>query len=390
MEQTLAQRDQQYIAATYARLNVAFVRGQGCMLYDEHGEAYIDMGSGIAVSALGYGDEAWEQAVCRQVRTLSHASNLYYTQPQVELAQTLCERTGMKKVFFGNSGAEANECLIKAARKYSADRHGENVRPVILTLEGSFHGRTLATLAATGQDNFHHSFGPFPEGFAHIPPNDIPALAAALAWPEVCALLLETVQGEGGVVPLTREYLEAAARLTAAKNVLLLLDEVQTGNGRTGKLFSFQHFGLRPDGVSTAKGLAGGLPMGACLLGEKLENTLTPGSHGSTFGGNPVCAAGANVVLARLTGDFLADVAAKGEYVRKQLEAAPGVVSVSGMGLMLGIETEKDAKQLVQALLGRGVVTLTAKEKLRLLPPLTISWEALEQAVAIIKEEVAP
>ena len=378
--------DQQYIAATYARFDVTFTRGQGCYLYDESGKQYVDMGSGIAVNALGYGDKAWEAAVCRQIETLSHASNLYRTQPQALLAQELCQRSGMHKVFFGNSGAEANECLIKAARKYAADKHGENQRPVILTLEGSFHGRTLATLAATGQDVFHHDFGPFPEGFAHISPNDIDALQQALSRPDVCALLLETIQGEGGVYPLEPAYLEAARKLTQEQDILLLLDEVQTGNGRTGKLFSYQHFGILPDALSTAKGLAGGLPMGACLLGEKLADTLTPGSHGSTFGGNPVCAAGALAVLDRLTDAFLAEVEAKGDYIRQTLGALPQVRSIAGRGLMLGIETTRDAKELVQELLGRGVVTLTAKHKLRLLPPLTISWEDLQNATAIIKE----
>ena len=260
--------DSQYVAHTYARAPVTFVRGEGCHLYDEAGKPYIDMGSGIAVSALGYGDEGWVAAVSAQAGQLAHASNLYHTAPQALLAQRLCERTGMKRVFFGNSGAEANECAIKAARRYSALKHGENVRPVILTLENSFHGRTLATLAATGQDVFHHDFGPFPEGFRHIPPNDVAALKTALDVGDVCALLIETIQGEGGVCCLTEEYIQAARELTEARDILLMVDEVQTGNGRTGKLYSYQHFGILPDVVSTAKGLAGGLPMGACLLGD--------------------------------------------------------------------------------------------------------------------------
>lgn len=387
---TIQALDRQYIAATYARFAPVFVRGKGCCLYDEAGKRYIDMGSGIAVSGLGYGHKAWERAVCKQVKALAHASNLYHTQPQALLAQALCQRTGMKKVFFGNSGAEANECLIKAARKYAAGLYGENQRPVILTLEGSFHGRTLAALAATGQEGFHHDFGPFPQGFAHIPPNDIPALEAALGRQDVCALLLETIQGEGGVLPLRPEYVKAARRLTQEKGVLLLLDEVQTGNGRTGKLYSFEHFGIVPDAFSTAKGLAGGLPMGACLLGEKLENTLTPGSHGSTFGGNPVCAAGALAVLESLTPELLSQVTAKGDYLRRELEAAPGVLGVTGLGLMLGVETRKDPKEVVKALLEKGVVALTAKNKLRLLPPLTIPWKELREALSQIKEGIAP
>ena len=381
--------DQQYIAPTYARFDVTFAWGKGACLYDKEGKEYIDMGSGIAVSCLGHNNKKWVEAVQNQVERLAHVSNLYYTEPQVKLARLLCQQTGMKKVFFGNSGAEANECAIKVARKYAADKHGENQKPVILTLEGSFHGRTLATLAATGQDVFHHSFGPFPEGFRHVPPNDIEALRAALDAGDVCGLLLEIVQGESGVLPLTLEYIEAAGRLTAERDVLLMVDEVQTGNGRTGKMFSYQHFGLTPDVVSTAKGLAGGLPMGACLMGEKAEHVLGPSSHGSTFGGNPVCAAGALAVQKQLTDELLNDVMDKGRFLRRELEDTPGVKSVTGLGLMLGVETERDAKELVQALLKRGVVALTAKNKLRLLPPLTISMGKLRKAVAIIKEELA-
>ncbi len=380
---------QQYIADTYARFPVTFVRGEGATLFDDAGKRYTDMGSGIAVSVLGYGNAAWEQAVCAQAHALSHVSNLYYTQPQAELARILCERSGMKRVFFGNSGAEANECVIKTARKYSADLYGENVRPVVVTLTNSFHGRTLATLAATGQDAFHHTFGPFPEGFAHVKPNDTEALKTLLETHTVCAVLLETIQGEGGVEPLHPAYLAAVRALTEEYGALMAVDEVQTGNGRTGKLYSYQHYDWLPDIVSTAKGLAGGLPMGACLLGEKVAATLTPGSHGSTFGGNPVCAAAAVAVLGQLTDELLTDVARKGEYIRSALTGQPGVQGVSGEGLMLGIACDREPKALVNALLTRGVVCLTAKNKLRLLPPLTIPWAALEQAVTIIKEELA-
>jgi acetylornithine/N-succinyldiaminopimelate aminotransferase len=380
---------EQYIAPTYARFDVVFTRGEGCRLYDEHGKTYIDMGSGIAVSGLGHGDAAWVEAVQQQAQILAHTSNLYYTEPQAHLAKLLCQGSGLAKVFFGNSGAEANECAIKAARKYAADKHGENQKPVILTLEGSFHGRTLATLAATGQEAFHHDFGPFPQGFRHVPPNDIAALEAALSAEDVCALLLEIVQGEGGVLPLTAAYVEAAARFAAQRDILLMIDEVQTGNGRTGKLFAYQHFGISPDVVTTAKGLAGGLPMGACLLGSKVEAVLGSGSHGSTFGGNPVCAAAAVAVQERLTEALLADVEKKGLFLRRELEACPGVRSVTGLGLMLGVETQRNARKLVSALLHRGVVALTAKNKLRLLPPLTIPWEDLTKAVHIIKEEIA-
>lgn len=380
--------DSQYVAHTYARAPVTFVRGEGCRLYDEAGRSYIDMGSGIAVNSLGYGDEGWVAAVSAQAGQLAHASNLYHTAPQALLAQRLCERTGMKRVFFGNSGAEANECAIKVARRYSALKHGENVRPVILTLENSFHGRTLATLAATGQDVFHHDFGPFPEGFRYLPANDVPALKAALDVGDVCALLIETIQGEGGVCCLTEEYIHAARELTQARDILLMVDEVQTGNGRTGKLYSYQHFGILPDVVSTAKGLAGGLPMGACLLGEKTADALTPGTHGSTFGGNPVCAAAALYVQDRLTDELMAEVAQKGEWVRAELAQLPGV-TVTGRGLMLGVESARPAAALVSDLLSRGVVALTAKTRLRLLPPLTIPWPDLKEAVSIIKEALS-
>ena len=379
----------EYVANSYARFGVTFVRGEGSLLFDDKGRRYIDMGSGIGVSVLGFGNPAWEKAVCEQAHLLSHTSNLYYTSPQAELAKVLCERTGMKRVFFGNSGAEANECAIKVARKYSADRHGENVRPVIVTLHNSFHGRTLATLAATGQDVFHHTFGPFPEGFAYATPNDAVELATVLDSQPVCAVLLETVQGEGGVEPLRREYLQAVRDLTAARDVLMMVDEVQTGNGRTGTLYSYQRYDWMPDVVTTAKGLAGGLPIGACLLGEKVKDTFTPGSHGSTFGGNPICAAAALAVLGQLTDDLLAEVKRKGKYIAAELSELPSVKSVSGRGLMLGVECDRDSKALVNALLDRGIVCLTAKNKLRLLPPLTIGWDELEEAVTIIKEELA-
>ena len=383
------QLDNEYIAHTYARFPVTFVRGQGATLYDDTGKAYIDMGSGIAVSVLGYANPQWEAAVCTQAHALSHVSNLYFTQPQTLLAENLCMRSGMKRAFFGNSGAEANECAIKAARKYSADKHGENVRPVIVSLVNSFHGRTLATLAATGQEVFHHHFGPFPEGFAYAQPNDLPGLTALLDSQPVCAVLLETVQGEGGVEPLDPAYVNAVRALTAQRDILLIVDEVQTGNGRTGKLFSYQHYGWLPDIATTAKGLAGGLPMGVCLLGEKVKDTLGAGSHGSTFGGNPICAAAALAVQQQLTDELLAQVQQKSDYIKAELASPENVQGISGMGLMLGVLSNKDPKALVNALLARGVVCLTAKNKLRLLPPLTISWEALSQAMTIIKEELA-
>ena len=379
----------EYIANSYSRFDVTFVRGEGAYLYDETGKKYIDMGSGIAVNVLGYGNAAWEKAVCEQAHALAHVSNLYYTTPQAELAKLLCEKSGMKRVFFGNSGAEANECAMKVARKYSADKHGENVRPVIVTLQNSFHGRTLATLAATGQDVFHHDFGPFPEGFAYAEPGDAEGLKTLLDTQPVCAVMLETVQGEGGVEPLTREYLQAVRDMTAERDILMIVDEVQTGNGRTGTLFSYQRYDWMPDIATTAKGLAGGLPMGACLLGEKVKDTLGPGSHGSTFGGNPVCAAAALAVQKQLTDDLLAEVKRKGKYIAAELSELDNVKSVSGRGLMLGVESGKPAGALVSDLLSRGVVALTAKTRLRLLPPLTIPWSDLKQAVSIIKEALS-
>lgn len=379
---------QNYIAGTYGRFDINFKSGKGALLYDEEGNEYIDMGSGIAVTALGHGDEGWLKAVEKQLGKLCHASNLYYTKPQGKLAKLLCEKTGMSKVFFCNSGAEANECAIKVARKYAADQFGENVRPVIVTLENSFHGRTLATLAATGQDVFHHDFGPFPGGFVYAKPNDVDSLVAALDSNPCCAVLIETVQGEGGVVPLSYEYVNAVRRLTSERGLLMMVDEVQTGNGRTGKLYGYMHFGVVPDVVSTAKGLAGGLPMGACLLGDKVKDTLTAGSHGSTFGGNPVCAAGALAVLEQLDEKLLESVCEKSAYIFKELTDCKNVVSVTGLGFMIGIETTKDAKELVKQLLSRGVVTLTAKNKLRLLPPLNIKHHELEKAIKIIKEVI--
>ncbi len=381
--------DSQYIVGTYKRFPVAFVRGEGARLYDADGKEYIDMGSGIAVNALGYCDAEWAAAVSAQAAKLAHASNLYYTEPQTELAKLLCERTGMSKVFFSNSGAEANECAIKVARKYAADKYGEGKRPVVVTMEGSFHGRTLATLAATGQEAFHHTFGPFPQGFGYAPINDAAALEAELKKGDVCAVFVETIQGEGGVRELDGDYLREVRRLTEEYDALMLVDEVQTGNGRTGKLYSYQHFDIMPDAVSTAKGLAGGLPMGACLMGAKLADTLTAGSHGSTFGGNPICAAGALVVQSKLTDELLQEVYEKGEYIKRELSAVKGVAKVEGRGLMLGIESGKNAGELVNSLLARGVVTLTAKARLRLLPPLTITMPELQRAVEIIKEELS-
>lgn len=375
--------DKTYIAATYGRAPLVAVSGKGAKIYDENGKEYIDLGSGIAVDTFGVCDEAWISAVETQLHKLQHLSNLYFTEPQARLAKMLCEKTGMKKVFFGNSGAEANECAIKCARKYSSDKYGEG-RGTIITLQNSFHGRTMATLSATGQESFHVHFGPFLQGFKFAPANDFQALRA-MCDASVCALMLELVQGEGGVLPLDKAYVKAAAEFCSENDILLIIDEVQTGNGRTGSLYAYMQFDIMPDIISTAKGLAGGLPMGACLMGEKVKDTLSAGTHGSTFGGNPICAAGAASILSRLDDELMAQVRAKGEYIKKELSGAKGVKSVSGMGLMLGIETEKNAKEIAAECLEQGLIVLTAKTKVRLLPPLNITQEELEKAIQILK-----
>lgn len=376
--------DQEYVAGTYGRFPVELVSGKGSVLTDTAGKEYIDLGSGIGVTCLGFGDEQWVAAVTAQLTKLQHTSNLYYTEPCAALAKVLCEKTGMKKVFFGNSGAEANECAIKVARKYSAEKKGPAYHTII-TLVNSFHGRTLTTLAATGQEHFHQLFQPLTPGFVHVQANNIEALAKAVEENPTAGIMMECVQGEGGVLPLTREFAQAAAKLAREKDIPLIIDEVQTGNGRTGTLYAYMQFGIQPDIVSTAKGLGGGLPIGAALMGEKVQNVLGPGDHGSTYGGNPVCCAGALSVMERLDEAFLADVKKKSEYVFSALEGAAGIESVSGMGLMIGIKTVKPAKEVVLACMERGVLCLTAKDKVRLLPALNIPMEQLKQAIEVIK-----
>jgi acetylornithine/N-succinyldiaminopimelate aminotransferase len=380
----ITQLDGQYIANTYARSALTAISGEGAVITDENGKEYIDLSAGIAVNTFGVNDEIWKAAVTAQINALQHISNLYYTEPQVKLAKALCEKTGMKKVFFGNSGAEANECAIKAARKYSSDKYGSG-RHIIITLENSFHGRTIATLSATGQESMHVHFGPFLEGFRHVPADDKAALESALTQGGVCAIMLEIIQGEGGVNVLDGEYVKMAFDICRERDILFIADEVQTGNGRTGYLYASMAFGVKPDIITTAKGLGGGLPIGVCLLGEKTENTLTAGTHGSTFGGNPAVCAGALSVIERLDETLLAQVREKGEYIRNNLKNAAGVKSVSGMGLMLGIECEKPAKEIAADCLNRGVIVLTAHEKVRLLPPLNISYELLDKALAVLK-----
>lgn len=378
--------DNEYIAHTYGRFDVVLKNGKGSTLYDENGKKYIDFGSGIGVTAFGIGDEEWKNAVEEQLDKLQHVSNLYYTTPCAELAKLLCEKSGMKKVFFANSGAEANEGAIKFARKYSFDKYGER-RSTIITLENSFHGRTITTLAATGQDSFHTVFGPFTPGFKYCPANDIDTLNK-MATDDVCAIMFECVQGEGGINNLDYAFVKAIEKICNDKDILMVVDEVQTGNGRTGKYFAYQNFDVTPDIVSTAKGMAGGLPMGAVLFGEKVKDTATAGSHGSTFGGNPICAAGACSIVSRIDDAFLKEVNRKSEYIKSYLSKVKGVKSISGMGLMLGIETDKDAKDAANECLKKGLLVLTAKNKIRLLPALNISQAELDEGLKILKEVI--
>ncbi len=376
--------DEQYIASTYARFPVVIKEGKGALLRDEDGKEYIDLSSGIAVNTFGAADEEWVAAVTEQLGKLQHISNLYYTEPQVELAKLLCEKTGAKKVFFSNSGAEANECAIKVARKYAAEKKGSEYN-VILTLKNSFHGRTVTTLAATGQDVFHKDFLPLTEGFDYVEANNIEDLKSKVAAHKTAAIMFETVQGEGGVMPLEPDFVKAIAEIAAAEDILMIVDEVQTGNGRTGQLYGYMNYGINPDIVSTAKGLGGGLPLGATMMFEKCEKVLTPSSHGSTFGGNPVCCAGALSVLKRLDDDLLSSVREKSEYIKSELTGCHGILSISGMGLMLGLTTRRDAGEIIKDCMANGVLVIKAKDKVRLLPPLNITMEQLKKAVAVIK-----
>lgn len=379
--------DNEYIAHSYGRFDVCLTKGKGSTLYDEQGKKYIDFGSGIGVSAFGICDDEWVNAVSEQLNKVQHTSNLYYTEPCAVLAKMLCEKTGMKRVFFVNSGAEANEGAIKFARKYSFDKYGEG-RSTIITLIDSFHGRTITTLAATGQDMFHTTFGPFTPGFKYCPANDSEALKQMIS-DDVCAVMFECIQGEGGVNILTPEFVSAIKDIAEKNDILMIVDEVQTGNGRTGKYFAYENYGIKPDIVSTAKGLAGGLPMGAVLFGEKLKDAVTPGSHGSTFGGNPIAAAGAISIVKRLDDDFLAEVSRKGDYIKQNLLSIKGVESVDSMGLMLGISTDKDAGDVAKACLENGLLVLTAhKNKVRLLPALNISYDEIDEGLKILKEVI--
>ena len=376
--------DSTFVAPTYRRFPLEIVSGSGSVVFDEKGSRYIDLTSGIGVTAFGVADPVWQEAVTAQIGLVQHMSNLYYTAPCAKLAALLCEKTGFGKVFFSNSGAEANECAIKVARKYAADKYGSD-RFTIATLDGSFHGRTLTTLAATGQEHYHELFQPLTPGFIHIPPT-MDALKAAANEHKLAALMIECIQGEGGVIDLPQDFVRQARAFTEENDILLICDEVQTGNGRTGALYAYMHYGVTPDVVSTAKGLAGGLPLGATLLSEKVQHTLGYGDHGSTFGGNPVCCAAALSVLQRIDDALLLDVRAKSDRLRAAFDGADGIVSVSGMGLMLGLKTVKPASEIVAALLDRGVLCLTAKDKVRLLPALNIPLELLLEAAETIKD----
>ena len=379
--------DEQYVMHAYGRNPVAIDHGKGATVWDVAGREYIDFTSGIGVCSLGYGDEGWQRAIAGQTAKLGHISNLFYTEPYVNVAQKLCTRTGMSNVMFANSGAEANEAMIKLARKYSFDRYGKG-RGTILTLHHSFHGRTITTLAATGQDVFHNYFFPFTEGFRYADANDLDSVEA-VAGHDVCGVMMELVQGEGGVVALDVKCVQAVADLCAKRDWLLLIDEVQTGVGRTGTLFAFQQYGIRPDVVSFAKGIAGGLPFGGIMANEKCREVFSPGTHGTTFGGNPVSAAAASYVLDRVDDGMLAQVREKGEYLRRAIGemALPCLGETRGLGLMIGIEVkgERTNKELAAALIANGLLCLTAGPGLRLLPPLVITKEEMDKGLAVMK-----
>ena len=382
---TLQQLENTYMAETFSRFPVAIERGEGATLFDTEGKRYVDFGSGIAVNIFGANDEQWKAAVIDQLSRIQHVSNYYYSEPQLDLAELLCFRTGAKRVFFANSGAEANECALKAARKYSFEKYGEG-RKKIISLNGSFHGRTLFTLTATGQEAFHRFFGPFVPEVVSVDAN---MQAVEKESENACAVIIECVQGESGVEALEKGFVRALRAFCDEHDILLICDEVQSGNGRTGKFCAYEHYGITPDIMTTAKGLGGGLPIGACLFFEKTEHTLKPGDHGSTFGGNPVCCAGAVSIVSRLTEDFLLEVQGKSEYLRAKLKGFDGVKRVSGLGLMIGLEVEKPAKEIAQQCLHRGLLVLTAHEKVRIVPPLNITKTEMDEGLTILREVLA-
>ena len=377
--------DNEYIASTYKRFPIAIEHGKGSEVYDVNGKRYIDMGSGIGVTAFGIADDRWQQAVIEQISKVQHMSNLYYTEPCAKLAELLCKKSGMKKVFFANSGAEANEGAIKAARKYAAKKKGEDYYTII-TLENSFHGRTLTTLAATGQEHFHKLFNPLTPGFVHVPADDLEALKAAVSGGKIAGIMMELIQGEGGVRALDKTYVKAVEQLCHDHDIVLMIDEVQSGNGRSGYMYAYQGYDIMPDVVSTAKGLAGGLPIGAVLLGEKVQDIFSYGDHGSTFGGNPVSCAAALSVVERIDDKLLEEVRNKSAYLFEVFAKAEGIKAVSGMGLMIGLETVKPAGEVLTYCMEHGVLCLTAKDKLRLLPALNIPMPLLKEAAEVIME----
>ena len=375
--------DHQYVANTYKRFPVEIVSGHGSVVTDRDGKDYIDLGTGIAVNAFGMGDAQWQEAVIDQIHKFQHTSNLYYTEPCARLAQLLCEKTGMKKVFFSNSGAEANECAIKVARKYAAEKKGPDYY-TILTLEHSFHGRTLTTLAATGQDEFHKDFQPLTPGFVHAKVNDLADVLEKARTHKLAGILIEVVQGEGGVIKLDEDFVQGIAQLCQEQDIVLMCDEVQTGNGRSGYLYGYMHYGIQPDVFTTAKGLCAGLPLGATVLGEKVETVLGYGDNGSTFGGNPICCAGAISTLSRMDEALLAGVRERSERIVSALTGKKGVKSVSGLGLLLGIDPERDCGTVINECLEEGVLVLSAHGKVRLLPALNIPLDQLDKALAVL------
>lgn len=378
--------DKEYIANTYARFNLVVSEGEGSVLKDVDGKTYIDCATGIGVNAFGINDPVWKAAVTEQICKIQHVCNLYYAEPQVKLAKLLCKKTGASRVFFGNSGAEANECAIKTARKYSFDKYGEG-RYEIITLKNSFHGRTLATLTATGQDGFHKYFSPFVQGFRYAQPTMRGIVDEYTE--KTCAVMIEVIQGESGVNVLDGEFLANLQAFCDERDILLIIDEVQTGNGRTGWLYAYEAFGLKPDIVTTAKALGGGLPIGACMLFDKCKDTLKAGDHGTTFGGNPVACAGAFSIIERIDEELLLEIRGKGAYFKENLSRIKNVKSVSGMGLMIGIETTKPAREVAEKCLEKGLIVLTAHSKIRLLPPFNIRKSEIDEAIRILNEVIS-
>ena len=382
---SIQELDKEYVANTYGRFPVTLVSGKGAKVVDENGKEYTDLGTGIAVNVFGVADDEWIKAVTEQLGKIQHTSNLFYSEPCARLAEMLCKRTGMKKVFFSNSGAEANETAVKVARKYAAEKKGAEYNTVI-TLKNSFHGRTISMLAATGQDTFHKDFLPLTEGFVYAEANNIDDLKRLVSENKVAAIMFETVQGEGGVLPLEKDFVEAIAEIGKKEDILLIVDEVQTGNGRCGALYNYMNYGINPDIVTTAKGIGGGLPLGVAMLGDKVKDTLKPGDHGSTFGGNPVACAGAISVISRIDDTLLEEVREKSKYIFDSFTGAEGVKSISGAGLMIGIECEKDVAEVLAACREKGVIAIKAKNKVRLLPSLNITWDELKSAVEVLLE----